>query len=302
MCERPGVYLGLRRGDAAALAVAALALIVVPGSAGAAGTSVAHATDPSATADSLLFQRLGGPRGDQPRRARRFHSPGSHPAIGGPLRRHRPGRPVRLFDRNTPGADRPDPRARAPTRSRSRTAGSPIGRPPAGGDGIFIRYIANPAAPAPPLQVASQGGAGQLSRPAVDGNVLLFALATPRGSRVVQRAAGHAQAPRAGPLAEAPALRSLGEGPSFAYVRTDARRSRLMIRRRQAHGAGRVLFSLGRSEGSALVERAHRARAPTRRSCSRAPGIPTPRSSASAGKHPKRFQPARPRGGGNHRF
>ena len=37
MCERPGVYLGLRRGDAAALAAAALALVLVPVSAGATG-------------------------------------------------------------------------------------------------------------------------------------------------------------------------------------------------------------------------------------------------------------------------
>ena len=51
-------------------------------------------------------------------------------------------------------------------------------------------FIANPAAPAPPLQVASRGGSGQLSRPAVDGNVLMYAIATTRGSRVVQRVLG----------------------------------------------------------------------------------------------------------------
>src|SRR5262249_2642726 len=61
MCERDSVYLGLRRGDAAALLLAAVALVAAPGSAGASGTRVAHATDPSATADALLFERLGGP-------------------------------------------------------------------------------------------------------------------------------------------------------------------------------------------------------------------------------------------------
>ena len=39
MCEHPGVYRGLRRGDAAVLAAAALALVVVPGSAGARSTA-----------------------------------------------------------------------------------------------------------------------------------------------------------------------------------------------------------------------------------------------------------------------
>ncbi|MFL5906127.1 MAG: hypothetical protein ACJ75Z_00845, partial [Solirubrobacterales bacterium] len=53
MCERPGAYLGLRRGDAAALLAAAVALVVVPGQAGARGTLAAqHATGPSATVDS----------------------------------------------------------------------------------------------------------------------------------------------------------------------------------------------------------------------------------------------------------
>ncbi len=61
MCERDGAYLGVRRGDAVALLLAGIALIVAPGSAGAAGTAVPHATDPAATADVLLFQRLGGP-------------------------------------------------------------------------------------------------------------------------------------------------------------------------------------------------------------------------------------------------
>ena len=60
MCEQPGVYLGLRRGDAAALAVAALALVIVPGSAGRRRTSRPARHRPSATADALVFQRLGG--------------------------------------------------------------------------------------------------------------------------------------------------------------------------------------------------------------------------------------------------
>src|SRR5436305_5723887 len=59
MCERPGVYLGLRRWDAAALLAAAAALVLVPGQAGARGTlTEQHARDPSATVDSLVFQRL----------------------------------------------------------------------------------------------------------------------------------------------------------------------------------------------------------------------------------------------------
>ena len=269
MCERPGVYLGLRRGDAAALAAAALALIIVPGSAGAAGTSVAHATDPSATADALLFQRLrgsavisrGGPE---------VPLPGTHPAIGGRYVATVQGNAIQVFDRSTlaPIAQIPAPGADAIAISDLWLAyRSSAG----GGDATHVRYIANPAAPAPPLQVASQGGAGQLSRPAVDGNLLLYGIATPRGSRVVQRVMGtrkHRALVRSRRLLLFdPAVK----GRSFAYVRADARRSRLMVRRRHAHGAGRVLFSLGRSKGvlwsNALTDSAGR---PSR--CSTRPG------------------------------
>jgi hypothetical protein len=38
-------------------------------------------------------------------------------------------------------------------------------------------------------------------------------------------------------------------GRSFSYVRADARRSRLMVRGRHRHGAGRILFTLKRSAG-----------------------------------------------------
>ena len=129
MCERPGVYLGLRRGDAAALAVAALALIVVPGSASAAGTSIAHATDPSATADSLLFQRLGGPRGDEPR-GTRDPAPRQPSGDRRPLCRHRPGRRHPPLRSQHPGAGRADPRAGRRRDRGSPMPGLPIGRPP----------------------------------------------------------------------------------------------------------------------------------------------------------------------------
>lgn len=299
MCERPGVYLGLRRGDAAALAVAALALIVVPGSVSAAGTSIAHATDPSATADSLLFQRLGGPA-VMSREGPQIPLPGSHPAIGGRYVATVQGDAIRLFDRNTlaPVAQIPAPGADAIAISDAWLA---YRASTGGGEGIFIRYIANPAAPAPPLQLASQGGAGQLSRPAVDGNVLVFAIATPRGSRVVQRLMG-TRKHRA--LVRSPRLLLFDpsvKGRSFAYVRADARRSRLMVRRRKAHGAGRVLLSLGRSKG---VLWSNALTGSVAYATILQPSAENPDATivGVGRKHPKRFHQRGPRGGGNHRF
>jgi hypothetical protein len=299
MCEHPGVYLGLRRGDAAALAVAALALIIVPGSAGAAGTSVSHATDPSATADALLFQRLGGPavisRGgpDVP-------LPGSHPAIGGRYIATVRGDSVLLFDRVTLA-----PVAQIPAAGADAIAISDLWlayrTSSGGGDAIYIRYIANPAAPAPPLQVASQGGAGQLSRPASDGGILLYAIATPRGSRVIQRVMGtrkHRALVRSNRLL---LFDPSVNGRSFAYVRADARRSRLMVRKRHAHGAGRVLLALGRAKG-VLWSNALTGSVAYATILQPSSNTPDANIVGVSRRHPKRFHQRGPRGGGNHRF
>jgi hypothetical protein len=299
MCERPGVYLGLRRGDAAALAVAALALIVVPGSAGAAGTSIPHATDPSATADALLFQRLGGPAVIS-RGGPEVALPGSHPAIGGRFVATVQNDAIRIFDRASlaPVAQLSAPGADAVAISDAWLAYRVSA---GGGDAIYIRYIANPAAPAPPLQVASQGGAGQLSRPAVDGNVLLFAIATPRGSRIVQRVMGTR---RHRALVHSPRLLLFDpsvRGRSFAYVRADARRSRLMVRRRHAHGSGRVLLSLARSKG-VVWSNALTGSVAYATILQPSGGTPDATIVGVGRKHPKRFRQRGPRGGGNHRF
>src|SRR5512133_2538220 len=113
MCERDGVYIGLRRGDAAALLIAAVALVIAPGSAGATGTNVPHATDPAASADALLFQRLAGPA-VMSRGGPEIPLPGEHPAIGGRYVATVTGNAIQLFDLSTlapvarvdaPGAD-----------------------------------------------------------------------------------------------------------------------------------------------------------------------------------------------------
>jgi hypothetical protein len=299
MCERDGLYLGLRRGDAAALLAAAVALVSAPGSAGARGTEVQHATDPAATADALLLQRLGGPAVIS-RGGPEIPLPGKHPAIGGRYVATVSGNGVLLLDRNTlrPIAKVDAPGADAVAVSDSWLAyRAPVG----GGEGVYIRYIANPTSPAPPLLLASAGGASQLSPPAVDGSILLYALATPSGSRVVQWVMGthkHRALVRSRRLLLFnPAVR----GRSFAYVRSDARRSRLMVRRRHRHGAGRILFTLKRSAGvlwsDALTG-----------SLAYVTVLNPGASSADATiigvgrKHPKRLRERDPRGGGNHRF
>jgi hypothetical protein len=170
-----------------------------------------------------------------------------------------------------------------------------------GGEGIYIRYVANPASPAPPALLASDGGASQLSRPAVDGSILVYAIATPRGSRVVEWVMGthrHRTLVRSRRLL---LFDPSVDGHSFAYVRSDARRSRLMVRGLHRHGAGRILFTLKRSAGSlrsvALTD-----------SVAYVTVLWPSAGKADATivgvgrRHPKRLREHAPRGGGNHRF
>ena len=299
ICERPGVYLGLRRGDATALLLAAAALVVAPGSAGAAGADIQHAADPSATADALLFQRLGGSAVIS-RGGPEIPLPGSHPAIGGRYVATVSGDAVQLFDRGTlaPIAQIPAPGADAIAVSDAWLA---YRAPADGGDAVYVRYIANPASPGAALRVDSAGGAAQLSRPAVDGSLLLYAVATPGGSRVVQRVMGtgkHRVLVRSRRLLLFdPAI----AGRYLTYVRTDARRSRLMVRRRHAHGPGRVLFSLGSSRGLLW---ANALTGSVAYATILEPSASNPDATivGVSRRHPKRLHQRGPRGGGNHRF
>ena len=299
LCEREGSYRRLRLGDAAALLAAAVALVVVPGSAGAAGTSVPHATDPSATADALLFQRLAGPAVIN-RSGAEAALPGSHPAIGGRYVATVVGDAVQLFDRDTlaPVAQIAAPGAEAIAVSDYWLA---YRAPAGGGDGVYVRYIGDPSAPTPPAMLASEDGASQLSPPSVDGAILVYAIATPGGSRVVQWVLG-THKHRA--LVRSPRLLLFDpsvDGNSFAYVRSDARRSRLMVRRRHADGAGRILFTLKRSAGMLWSDALTDGIAYVTVLQPKADGADASIIGVGRG-HSKRLHEHGPRGGGNHRF
>jgi hypothetical protein len=300
MCERPGVYTGLRRGDAVALMGAALALVIVPGSAGARSVAALQATDPSATVDSLLFETLAG-QGVLQRGGAQAILDGSDPAIGGRYIATVKPDTIQLFSRDNlaPVTQLPAPAVDAVAVSDSwlvyRAA------LPEGGDGIFVRNIANPAAPSSIASLATVGAPKQLSAPSLDGSVLLFGIASPRGSRIVQQILGtnkHRALVRSHRLLVfSPAVK----GKTFAYVRSDARRGRLMVRGRHRHGQGRVLFSLARSAGTlwstALTENSAYVTI-----LGSGAEHPDARIVALPRRHGKRLHQRGPRGGGNHKY
>jgi hypothetical protein len=208
------------------------------------------ASDPSATADSVVFERVGG-NGVLLRGGQYVPLPGTDPAIGGAYLAVRNGDLVTLLERNTlaPVAAVPAPNADALAVSsgwlvyRARLQG--------GGDGIFARSIAVPTAPGPILTVSTIADPGQLSPPSVDAGTAVYGVARSRGSRIVLRVLGSrkrrilVRSKRKGELLFNPAVK----GRTFAYVRQSAKRGRLLVRRLKRRGGGHRVFGAKRSNG-----------------------------------------------------
>ena len=249
MAGSPAVYLGVRRGDAAALAIAGLALTLSVGSAGAAGQPVQGAADPSATVDSLAFERLGGAAVLRRPGAADLPLAGSDPAVGGPYVAVLSGEATRILSRATlaPVAEVPTPGADALAVSQGWLAYR--AKLSEGGDGIFVRSIATPGAYGALQTVATIGDPAQLSPPSLDGAVLLFGVARARGSRIVQRVLGTRKRRTLVRSGSALVFNPAVKGRSFAYVRTKAGRSRLMVRKRGKGGRGKPVFGVRRSRG-----------------------------------------------------
>ncbi len=251
MATRPGVYRGLRAGDGLALSVVAATLALNAAGAGAAGTAASSAADPSATADSVVFERVGG-EGVLMRGGAQVPLAGTDPAIGGAYIAVRNGDLVTLLARDTlaPVAEVPAPSADALAVSSGWLAYR--ARLQNGGDGIFARSIASPSAPGPIQTLATIADPGQLSPPSVDAGTLVYGVARPRGSRIVLRVLGNrkrrvlVRTKRKGSLVFNPAVK----GRNFAYIRDDGRRSRLNVRRLKRRGGGHRVFGVKRSNGT----------------------------------------------------
>ena len=249
MAGSPAVYLGVRRGDAAALAIAALALTLSVGSAGAAGQSASSAADPSATVDSLAFERLSG-TGVLRRSVGDALLPGGDPAVGGPYVAVLSGETTLLLDRATlvTLAEVPTPGADALAVSQGWLAYR--AKLKEGGDGIFARSMPTPGAFGTLQTVATIGDPAQLSPPSLDGGLLLYGIARPRGSRIVQRVLGSRKRRTLIRSGSALLFNPAVKGSRFAYVRTGGRGSKLMIRKRAKRGRGKPAFGVRRSRGT----------------------------------------------------
>lgn len=250
MAASPAAYLGVRRGDAAALAIAGAALALSVGSAGAADPVVESAADPSvAAADgALVFERVGGEgvlrQGsvDQP-------LPGSDPAIAAGLIAVRDGDSILLLSRaNLAPIGEPIPAARADALALS--GGWLAYRARSGdADRILARSLSSPAEPGPEIQVDFAGDPNQLSPPSLDGDVLVYAKARRKGSRIVRY-----ELPGGPKKTLRKSRGSLLFNPSayegrLAYVESDRGRATVRVRGLRGKKRGKKALSRKRSGG-----------------------------------------------------
>ncbi len=244
MAGRPAIYRGFRFGDGLALLAAAAALVVAS-PAGAAHIEAKPAADPSVGSGDVAFQRPDG-SGFIRRAGRDVALPGTDPALGDGRAAVIAGGQIRLLSGKdltvvgripAAGAD-----AVAVSRHwvvwRSRRHGRDLMR---------ARNVADPANPGPEQSLGRAGGAGQLGRPSLDDNRLVYARATPRENVIVRRVLGTKHPKRA----KSTLLRSRTEGlsnpslrgKSLLYVRNTRRADRLKLTRAGRHKPGKTLLS-----------------------------------------------------------
>ena len=228
MAERPGLYRGIRLGDALALAVAAAVLV-------SASTSQADvqrakpAADPSAVDTALVTQRGVSRAGELRDGSGITQLPGTDPAIGGDFIAVKQGPDVVLLARgDLSEVDRVEVEgadglavsgAWLAIRTRSR-----------GRDALQVRPLGAGGSIGRARKVAAAGPPAQISRPSLAGDRLAYALAKDRRSKlVVYRISKHRRRAVASSVRHGlfnPSLR----GQKLLYVRTTKRRDELRLR------------------------------------------------------------------------
>lgn len=242
MAERPGLYRGIRLGDAAALAATGGALLLAAG-AEAQVREVDPGADPSVQGKKVVSQRGN----DVSAQLHDGQDPpedllGSHPAIGGPFIAVIAGNEVVLLDRTdlterdrvgVRGADAVDVSAtwlavRSRVERRDRIRAFPLGPDGTIGKGRHVGAAGPPA---------------QLGRPSIGGHRVAFAVAKQKRNRIVlhRLKTGNTRGVMGSPT-HALSNPSL-QGAAMLYVRsTDKRRHQLRIRNLK-RGGNRNLHS-----------------------------------------------------------
>ena len=221
MAERPAVLRGARAAGAAALVLCALAFAAAPAQAAPTPVVVSSGTDPSLAADGSLAWQLPGQQGYLRRAGTVQQLPGTHPALGGPWLAYATATTIELV--NADGSTRSLPIAGADAVAVSQRWLAWRATEP---DRISVVDLNDPSAA--PRTVASVTTPASVSRPSLDGDVLVFALASRTSSRIraVDLATGAVSTLRTArrALLSQPSLRA----GRLLYVRASARHQQLL--------------------------------------------------------------------------
>ena len=254
MTMRPSLYRGARAGDAGALALCAV-LMVVAVPAGAAEPSALGAGDPSLSGRDMVYERTDGTAILRRSGGKAERLPGTDPAIGGPWIVVREGGSIVLLQKKN-------------LRERARLAASPdaiavsaywvayrdreggadvirvsrIGKTGlSGGGGVGASAS---AALLPPVVIARAGGSATLGRPSLYKSTLVYGRASPSRSSIISEVLGTKhRSMLVGThqwLVSSPAIFKR----SFVYVRTTNESQQLRQRALGGKGKGKVIYAL----------------------------------------------------------
>jgi hypothetical protein len=242
MADRPGLYRGIRLGDAAALLTAAAALFLAAG-AEADVKRVKPGADPSASAGALVNQRGENGVGElRPDSGGVVRLPGTDPAIGGGYIAVLAGGRVVLLDRNTleerdavgvPGAD-----AVAVSDSwlvvRSRVERR---------DRLEVRPLGPGASIGQAEEIAAAGPPAQIGLPSIANGRIAYAVAKSRKNKIVIYRPEQRERHTVLTLKKKGLSNPSLYGNSMLYVRSKKRRDELRLRSLGKGGRDRRLRS-----------------------------------------------------------
>jgi hypothetical protein len=241
MAGRPGLYRGVRLGDALALSVAAGALVLTT-PAVAVQTDVRSGADPSVSGKTLVYQRPDQ-QGVRLEGGQRALIPGRGPAIGGPyIAALGPGR-ILLLDRGS--LERVASYAASDADAVAVSGNWLVWRTRREGhDAIHARSIRQPANPGGVGTLARVGSRKQLSAPSLARGRIAYALSSPRLNRIVSRDLAGRGGGRTVLRSRTDALTTPALlGRELVYVRITPERQRLMLKSLGGGGEGRPLYS-----------------------------------------------------------
>lgn len=184
MAMRPGLLRSARIGDALALLAVAGVLLAGAGAADAARTEVRGASDPSTSGPALAYE-LGDGTAVVEQGGKRRSLPGSDPAIGGPYAATVEGSRVVVRRREDDRIVGSMAAAGADALAVSKSwlgIRRELGRR----DVIEIAPLNDSGAPGAAYRVAGVRRPGQLSRPAIDGELVVYTRSKPAASSLIR--------------------------------------------------------------------------------------------------------------------